>query len=589
MKQFIKFTFASILGFFISLFLLFVIFFMFAFAAVSTIGTEETVLVQNNSVMEIKLDFTLLERTSNEPNISFGFMPSLKRTIGLNDLLASINNAKNDDKIRGIFLNLDNFNSPGLARLEEIRNSLIDFKESQKFIFAHGNSISEAAYFLASAADSIYLTPTGILEFDGFEIEIAFFKNTLDKLEIEPQIFQYGKYKSATEPFRIDKMSEENKDQLNKFIFSVYDNLISNISLKQNISEEELKNISNNLSIDSAEDAKNYGLITELKYRDEVDSMLSKIIFNKTDKKINIVSFNNYYKSFDSENEITDNRIAVIYSLGEITESKGDENTIGIDNIIESLDNAYKNKRVKAIVMRVNSPGGSALTSDMIWRKINLIKNEKPIIVSMSNLAASGGYYIACAANKIVADPYTLTGSIGVFGIIPNAQKFFNNKLGVTFDEVSTSKNSGWATITNPLNEVQKKFIQTQVDDIYFDFVSKVATGRNMSFEEIDKIGQGRIWSGIDAKNIGLVDTLGGINLAIKIAAESAGIEKFKIVEYPAQKETFEILMEFLSTKIENSVNNSLFSDQLNQIEKLTKAIKYKGIQTRLPFDYSIN
>jgi protease-4 len=589
MKQFFKFTFASILGFFISLFLLFVIFFIFAFAAVSTIGTDETVLVQNNSLLEIKLDFTLLERTSNEPNISFGFMPSLKKTIGLNDLLASINNAKNDDKIRGIFLNLDNFNSPGLARLEEIRNSLIDFKESEKFIIAHGNSISESAYFLASAADSIYLTPTGILEFDGFEIEIAFYKNTLDKLEIEPQIFQYGKYKSATEPFRNDKMSEENKEQLNEFIFSVYDNLISKISLKQNISDEELKNISANLKINSAVDAKNYGLITELKYRDEVDSILSKIIYNKTDKKLNIVSFNNYYKSFNSENEITDNRIAIIYSLGEITESKGDENTIGIDNIIKSLDNAYKNKRVKAIVMRVNSPGGSALTSDMIWRKINLIKNEKPIIVSMSNLAASGGYYISCAANKIVADPYTLTGSIGVFGIIPNAQKFFNNKLGVTFDEVSTSKNAGWATITNPLNEVQKKFIQTQVDDIYFDFVNKVANGRNMSFEEIDKIGQGRIWSGIEAKNIGLVDTLGGINLAIKIAAESAGIEKFKIVEYPAQKETFEILMEFLSTKIENSINNSLFSDQLNQIEKLTKAIKYKGIQTRLPFDYSIN
>lgn len=588
MKQFFKFMFASMLGFFISMFLITLVIFVFMFAVISSLETEETVDVKDNSILEIKLDYELPERSAKDPSFNFGMIPSFENLVGLNDLLKSIKTAKNDKNIKGIFIDLDNFVSPGITKLSEIRNGLIDFKNSGKKIIAHGNSISEAGFYLASAADSIYLTPTGSMEFDGFGIELTFFKKTLDKLEIEPQIFQHGKFKSATEPFRVEQMSEENRVQLNKYLSSVFDKIISEISIDKKISVNDLKSISAELKINFAEDAKKYGLVDNLKYEDEVDSVLAKIV-NDDDNEFNLISFKKYFKAAASNEEYSNNRIAVIYADGEILESKGDDNSIGTENIIKALDEANNNDRVKAIVLRVNSPGGSALTSDMIWRKINLLKKEKPIIVSMSDLAASGGYYISCAANKIVAEPTSLTGSIGVFGIIPNAQKFFNEKLGITFDEVSTSENSGWATITKPLNNVQKKFIQNSVDRIYTDFVSRVASGRNMTFEQVDSIAQGRIWSGINAKEIGLVDTLGGINLALDIAAKSAEIEDYKIVEYPVQKETVEKIMEMFSSKIFSGINFSIFNEQLNQIEKLSSAMKYTGIQTRLPFEFKIN
>lgn len=587
MKQFFKFMFASMFGFFIALFLITVIFFVLTFAILSTIGVEETVYVKNNSVLELKINYDLPERSSKEPIIRLGTFPSIIKNVGLNDLLKSISQAKYDNKIKGIYLDLDNFNVRGMAKLAGIRNSLLDFKESNKFIIAHGNTISEAAYYIASAADSIYLTPTGNMEFDGFGIELTFFKKALDKLEIEPQIFQYGKYKSAVEPFKVDKMSKENREQLKEYITLVYDNVLAGISKSNNISTDDLRNLASNLKINSAEDAKKYGLITSLAYDDEVDSILSNLVYGEKDQKVNKISFKRYIRSINTNNS-SDNRIAVIYAIGDVTEGRGDENSIGTENIINSLDRALNNKRVKAIVMRVNSPGGSSLTSDMIWKKIKEVKKVKPIIVSMSDLAASGGYYISCAANKIVAEPNSLTGSIGVFGIIPNTQKFFDDKLGITFDKVSTSKNNGWASITKPLNEVQKKYIQNRVDDVYIDFVSRVADGRKMSFDQVDKIGQGRIWGGTDAKKIGLVDTLGGINLALNIAADKAQITDYKIVEYPLQKEPFDKIMDLLSQEVKNNFTNTIFTEPLNQMEKLSKALKYKGIQTRLPFEITI-
>ncbi|MCB0745473.1 MAG: signal peptide peptidase SppA, partial [Ignavibacteriae bacterium] len=508
---------ASVLGFFIAFFLMTVLFFIFTFAMISAIDTEETVSVKSNSVLEIKLDYDLPERSSKEPILELGMVPNLTKSIGLNDLQDAIYNAKIDENIKGIFLDLDNFASNSIVKLGVVRESLKDFKESGKFIIAHGNTISEAGYFLGSVADSIYLTQTGNMEFDGFGIEMTFFKKALDKLEVEPQIFQYGKYKSATEPFRISKMSDENREQIGKYVKSVYDDVIDKISKSKNISTEELKSLAGNLEINSAVDAKKYGLITALKYDDEVDSVMAKLIFNSGKEDFNKISFKKYVKSYTPQNYSSDNRIAIIYALGEITNGKGDETTIGTENIIEALDKAKENKRVKAIVMRVNSGGGSALTSDMIWRKVKLVQKEKPVIASFGNVAASGGYYIACGANKIVAEQNSLTGSIGVYGIIPNAQRFFDEKLGITFDRVQTSKNSGWATITNPLNEVQKKYIQSQIDKIYIDFASRVAEGRKMPFEQVDEIGQGRIWSGVDAKSIGLVDTLGGMDLALKL------------------------------------------------------------------------
>jgi protease IV len=586
MKQFFKFTFASMLGFFISLLLLLFIFFVFSFAIISSLDSVETVSISNNTVLEIKLNYEVPERTSFEPMFSFSIIPSMDKTIGLNDITRIIEHAKGDYKIKGIYLDLDNFYVGGLAKINTIRDALLDFKSSDKFIIAYGNSISEKGYYLASVADSIYLTPTGNFEFDGFGIEVAFYKDALKKLEIEPQIFQYGKFKSATEPFRFDKLSNDNRKQLSAYLESVYTDYISNISKSTEIDNSTLISMANELMINSAEDAQTLGLVKGLLYEDEVDSLINNMMDSSL--KVKKVSEKKYLYSISNNSSSSNNRIAIIYALGEIVNSGGDEFTIGTKNIIKSIRKARENRRVKAIVMRVNSPGGSPLTSDMIWREIKLASKEKPFIVSMGEMAASGGYYISCPADVIVADPSTLAGSIGVYGIIPNTQKFFDNKLGIKFDRVETGENSSLLTITTPMSNEQKRYFQEQVDNIYYDFVSKVAEGRNMTFDEIDRIAEGRIWSGIDSKKNGLVDTLGGLDLAINIAAEKANIYDYKIIEYPTQKETFERVMELLSSEIESKINNFTFEQPLNQINKLADALKYTGIQTRLPFEYVI-
>ncbi|MCP5061484.1 MAG: signal peptide peptidase SppA [Ignavibacteriae bacterium] len=586
MKQFFKFTFASMVGFLLSLFLVFLLFIMFTFFIVSSVDDGGTVTISDKTILKIKLDYDVPERTSLESFNSFDVIPSLTKNIGLNDITKAIKKAKSDAKISGIFLDLDNTSVGGLAKIDAIRNPLIDFKSSGKFILAHGNSISEKSYYLASVADSIFLTPTGSFEFDGFAIEMMFFKKALDKLEVEPQIFQHGKYKSATEPFRLSKMSDENKTQLQEYLTSVYDNFISNISTSTKLQKEKLVGLADNLQINSAEDAYNFGLVDSLIYSDQVDFLLRNLVGIESKRKIKTVNLKKYLRT-NFESNSSKNRIAVIYADGEITNRKGNEHEIGTGNISKSIITARKNKNIKAIVLRVNSPGGSPLTSDMIWREIILTKKVKPIIVSMSDYAASGGYYIACAADTIVAEPTTLTGSIGVFGIIPNTQKFFNNKLGVTFDRVGTNKNSGMMTMSKPLNKSQRKYIQNQVEEIYVDFASRVAEGRGMTFKQVDEIAQGRIWSGLQAKEIGLVDELGGLDVAIDIAARKANIDSYKILEYPKQKEAFEKFMEILSSDI--SVNLFDFQKPFDNVAKVSKALKYTGIQTRLPFEFEIN
>jgi protease-4 len=588
MKQFFKFMFASIIGFFISLVLLFFFFLTISYFIVSSVEGNDTITISKNSILKIKLDFEVPERTQLIPVSSYFSIPSLEKTIGLNDIIKSIKKAKDDNKIEGIFIDLDNLIVGGLTKVDALRKALNDFKSSGKFIIAHGNSISEKAFYLASVADSIFITPTGTLEFDGFSMEMSFYKKALDKLEIEPQIFQHGKFKSATEPFKLNQMSDENKEQLKSYLNTVYKNFINNISSSTNKSSEELIDIADNLKITSAEDAVKFGLADSLLYRDGVDSLLKKLVGIAPDKKLKIVSFKKYAKTKKAYHS-SNNRIAVIYASGEITSGKGDDNSIGTENIIKAIRKAKKNKRVKAIVMRVNSPGGSPLTSDMIWKEILLVKKTKPFIVSMGDVAASGGYYISCAADSIVAEANTITGSIGVFGIIPNAKKFFNNKLGVTFDRVKTNPNSGMMTYTTPLTNAQRKFIQKEVNDIYVDFAGRVAEGRGMTFEEVDKIAQGRIWSGMQAKEIGLVDELGGMDLAIKIASVKAGIDNYRIIEYPAQKEPFEKIIEMLKSSIGDMIFTSKLPEPLREVAKLSKVFSQTGIQARLPFDFKIN
>ncbi|MBU0474355.1 MAG: signal peptide peptidase SppA [Bacteroidetes bacterium] len=587
MKQFLKFFFASFLGTIASLITLFFLFFIIMLGIVSMVSTDETVSISPNTILKLEFDKQVPERTQfDNLNLSSFLAIKISKNIGLNDIVENINKAKNDSNIIAIYMKMDDFNAGSYATIEPIRNALIDFKESKKPIIAHGNYFSQTAYYLASVADSVYLTPTGGLDFRGLNTQLAFFKKTLDKLEIEAQVIKVGKFKSAVEPFLLEGMSEANREQLNAFVNSINNYLLNKISIARKIEASEIQNISNNMLVQSPKDAVDYNLVDKLNYEVDVLEILKNISMKK---HIKTISLKKYVKVEKPNDAYTSNRIAVIYAIGEINGGEGSETVIGKDNIVDAIRKARKQDNVKAIVMRVNSPGGSALISDLIWKEVELAKAEKPFVVSYGRYAASGGYYISCGADKIIAEPTTLTGSIGVFSIIPNMQKFFDSKLGITFDGVKSGKFSDFASGLRPLNMDEKNILQKQVDFVYSTFVNNVAIGRQMSFDEVNNIGQGRIWSGLQAIDLGLVDEIGGLKYAIESAKELAKIDDYKIIEYPAIKEPFQELIETL----QEDMSAMLFSDELDNLfshySKALNMVKSKEVQARLPFEIEIN
>ena len=587
MKQFFKFFFASFLGTIASLITLFFLFFIIMLGIVSMVSTGETVSISSNTILELEFDKPVPERTQfDNLNLSSFLAIKISKNIGLNDIVENINKAKNDSNIVAIYMKMDDFNAGSYATIEPIRNALIDFKTSKKPIIAHGNYFSQTAYYLASVADSIYLTPTGGIDFRGLNTQLAFFKKTLDKLEIEAQVIKVGKFKSAVEPFLLEGMSEANREQLNAFVNSINNYLLNKISIARKIEAGEIQNISNNMLVQSPKDAVDYNLIDKLNYEVDVLEILKNISMKK---HIKTISLKKYVKVEKPNDAYTSNRIAVIYAIGEINGGEGSETIIGKDNIVDAIRKARKQDNVKAIVMRVNSPGGSALISDLIWKEVELAKAEKPFVVSYGRYAASGGYYISCGADKIIAEPTTLTGSIGVFSIIPNMQKFFDSKLGITFDGVKSGKFSDFASGLRPLNMDEKNILQKQVDFVYSTFVNNVATGRQMSFDEVNNIGQGRIWSGLQAIDLGLVDEIGGLKYAIESAKELAKIDDYKIIEYPAIKEPFQELIETL----QEDMSAMLFSDELDNLfshySTALNMVKSKEVQARLPFEIEMN
>jgi len=554
---------------------------------VSMVSTDETVSISSNTILKLEFDKPVPERTQfDNLNLSSFLAIKISKNIGLNDIVENINKAKNDSNIVAIYMKMDDFNAGSYATIEPIRNALIDFKTSKKPIIAHGNYFSQTAYYLASVADSIYLTPTGGIDFRGLNTQLAFFKKTLDKLEIEAQVIKVGKFKSAVEPFLLEGMSEANREQLNAFVNSINNYLLNKISIARKIEASEIQNISNNMLVQSPKDAVDYNLIDKLNYEVDVLEILKNISMKK---HIKTISLKKYVKVEKPNDAYTSNRIAVIYAIGEINGGEGSETIIGKDNIVDAIRKARKQDNVKAIVMRVNSPGGSALISDLIWKEVELAKAEKPFVVSYGRYAASGGYYISCGADKIIAEPTTLTGSIGVFSIIPNMQKFFDSKLGITFDGVKSGKFSDFASGLRPLNMDEKNILQKQVDFVYSTFVNNVATGRQMSFDEVNNIGQGRIWSGLQAIDLGLVDEIGGLKYAIESAKELAKIDDYKIIEYPAIKEPFQELIETL----QEDMSAMLFSDELDNLfshySTALNMVKSKEVQARLPFEIEMN
>jgi len=591
MKDFFKTTLAVIVGIFAT-FLVMSFLMGISIGIIASMGDEE-VEVEPNTVLHIKLNETISDR-STESFPSFANFQNLSdlKTLGLNDIIKNIRKAKNDENIKGIYLDLTSI-SAGISTIEEIRNALIEFKESGKFIIAHADYYSHATYYIASTADKIYMTPTGAVTFVGLSSEVMYFKTAFEKIGVEPQIIRHGKFKSAVEPFMQDKMSPANYEQISTYTGSIWNELLDDISKSRNIQVAELNRMADEMLITNDTTCITHKLVDSLFYKDQVIAELKKLSGIEADKKLKTIALGKYTGvpevKVDKDFKLAKDRIAVIYATGQIDMGEGDDMTIGSERLSAAIKTAREDKNIKAIVLRINSPGGSALASEIILREALLAHKEKPFIVSMGDLAASGGYYIACAADTIVAQPTTLTGSIGVFGLMFNAKKLLNEKIGINIETVNTNKHSDVGSMFRPLTDEERNMIQKSVEDIYTTFITHVANARNMTTAQVDSIGQGRVWSGINAKEIGLVDEIGGLDRAIQIAAEKAKLENYRIVELPEIKKTFDVLME----QLEGNVSERFIKNRLGENYKFLKMTdelqKINGIQARMLFYIDIH
>lgn len=589
MKQFFKFMLATIVGVIISSVLLLFIGIGIIGAIVAAAGDDEVKEIAANSVLELKLDYGINERTSKNPFEQFNFSTfEGNRTSGLNDILKAIQGAKENTNIKGIYLNLT-ISPNDYATLEAIRTALIDFKQSKKFIVAYGELMEEHSYYLASVADEIYLNPAGELLIDGFSYNVAYLKGMFNKLGVEPQLIRHGKYKAAGEPLISEKMSSENKQQIEAYLGSMYDNYIQAIAKSRKKTPEEMKAIADDLQIQSPEDAKKLGLITDVFFEDQVQEVLLKKTGVSAFKDINFVHAGEVAKTVTGAPYSVKEKIAVIYCIGDIVSGKGDEQQMGSETIVESLRKAKNDSAIKAVVLRINSPGGSAMASDVIWREVMLTKKIKPVIVSMGAVAASGGYYIAAPADVIVAESNSITGSIGVFALLMNAQQLMKDKLGINVETVKFGKYADLGSANRPLTEAEKAILQRYIDRIYNDFVSKVAKGRNLTEAQVDSIAQGRVWSGTDAKKIGLIDEFGGLNRALEIAAQKANLKEYRITQYPEQKEPFEQFFSGMGEKASVYFAQQQFGTQYEWYHNMKKAMQYEGVQMRLPVSLDIH
>lgn len=589
--KFFKVVFASMIGFIVGSILLTLISLLIVAGIVGGMSEEKVTKVDPNSMLHIKFEGEIKDRAAKNPfsDFDFGSFES-KKALGLDDILKNIEKAKTDENIKGIYIDIASVPA-GMATIEEIRNALLDFKESDKFIVSYSEVYTQKAYYLASVADEVWLNPQGLLEWRGFGAELMFFKGMLAKLEVEPQVIRHGKFKSAIEPFILDKMSEANREQTEKYIGSLWGHFVKGIAESRGLTVEKLNEIADKALVQNAKDAVEQKLADRLMFKDEVIKELKVKTGIEEDKKLKSVSIAAYTnaKVEKESHEISKDKIAVVYAIGGIESGNGDDETIGSERISKAIRKAREDESVKAVVLRVNSPGGSALASDVIWREVVLTSDVKPIIASMGDVAASGGYYISCAADTIIASPNTITGSIGVFGLLPNMQGFFNNKLGITFDNVKTNEFADLGSVYRPLTDEERAIIQKGVDDIYIDFITKVSEGRGLTVDQVDSIGQGRVWSGVDALGLGLVDMMGGLDDAIAIAAEKAKLEDYRVVDYPEQKDPFK---QFLS-EVSGEGENAMIRRQLGEHYKFYKMVqdisKMKGVQARLPYVINIH
>lgn len=587
MKDFLKFTLATVTGIIISSVVLFFISILVVFSMVSS--SESETQVRKNSVMMLDLNGTLTERSQENP-LDF-LMKEDYKTYGLDDILSSIRKAKENEDIKGIYIQATSLGA-GFASLEEIRDALKDFKESGKFIVAYGNTYTQNLYYLSSVADKVLLNPQGMLEWRGLAATPMFFKDLLEKIGVEMQIFKVGTYKSAVEPFISTEMSPANREQVNVYLSSIWGQITSSVAESRNLSVEALnKEADRMLMFYPAEESVKNGLVDTLIYKNDVRDYLKNMVGIDKDDNMPVLGIQdmiNVKKNVPRDK--SGNVIAVYYAYGEIDggSSASTDEGINSEKVIKDLRKLKDDENVKAVVLRVNSPGGSAYGSEQIWYAVNQLKKEKPVIVSMGDYAASGGYYIACNADTIVAEPTTLTGSIGIFGMMPNA-KGLTEKLGVNFDVVKTNPYADFGNLTRPMNDGEKGLMQMYVNKGYELFLTRCSDGRGISMEELDKIAQGRVWTGSTAKELGLVDELGGLDKALEIAIAKAGVDAYTVMNYPKKEGFLESLM---NTNPGNYIKARMLNGKMNDVYRQFSIIenfdKIDRIQARVPFELNI-
>ncbi|WP_430427763.1 signal peptide peptidase SppA [Maribacter litoralis] len=584
--KFLRNFLASILG---SLFAFGIMFVMFLIFVSLVSSSEDTVSVKDNSILELQLQRPISDYTgSNELDPFAGIFDESQ---GLDEIIHAIEVAKNDDRIKGISIN-NNFIIAGLAQTQAIRKSLEDFKAEGKFIYAYADFFMQRDYYLASVADSVFINPVGVLDFKGLSTEVLYYKELQEKSGIKMEVIRHGKYKSAVEPYLEDTMSEANRSQLTSLLQSLWNSMVTDMSETRSISESDLNIIADTLGGRTPKFAKLSGLIDDVVFYDEYENKLANALQLKKDEKINYSTLDDYVKYSNKKTlKSGDDKIAVVFAQGEIFYGEGGPNVIGQGIINEALIKAREDDKVKAIVLRVNSPGGSALTSDIIWREVELTKKEKPVIVSMGNVAASGGYYIAAGANKIYAEPTTITGSIGVFGTVPNLTELADN-VGINAEQVGTNKNAVEYSLFEPMQDSFKNQVQESIEETYETFLQRVSQGRGMTMAQVDSVAQGRVWSGTEALEIGLVDELGNLDDAIAAAAEMAELSAYGVKKFPKYKSGFERFMEDLegaSVRVKENLLKDEIGEEAYQVLKELKSLKKQsGIQAKMPFALDI-
>lgn len=579
MKSFFKSFFAALLAMFIFCILGFFI----LIGLVASLSSTEKPTIGDNGVLVLDMTNSFKEQAIENP---FAFLNKSEEVDvpSLYNVQRLLKHAKNDTNIKGVYMLCAN-NPNGYGASEELRRAILDFKTSGKFVIAFGETITQKGYYLGAAADKVYCHPQGGLDWSGYSTSMLYLKGMLDKLEIQPQIFYAGKFKSATEPLRETQMTEANRLQTGIWLGDLYNHFLKAVADTRKMDTANLRALAVNGSIQTANDALKNHLVDGLLYDDQLKAEINQRLKAEKNAKINFVSLGDYEKASDYQ-QSGDGRIALVYADGDIVGGKGDNESVGSDEFRTLLRKLRLDDDVKAIVFRVNSPGGSSLASDVIWREISLTRNSKPVIVSMGDVAASGGYYIACNADSVFANEGTLTGSIGVFSILPNFQPFFKNKLGITFDGVKTAPYADMGNTNRALTEVEKRFLQNGVDSIYHTFKTRVAEGRKKDMAYVDSIAQGRVWTGNRAISVGLVDKIGGLQEAILCAARMSKLSSYKLREYPEKKNLLEQVMDNYKKSVSSSLVKSEIGEKeyqlLQQVKQVRKMVGEP--QSRLPF-----